>query len=183
MRNAASLIPPGLPGGAIAPGSMFTIDGVRLAPAALPRDGWGHSGLPISEVEIGIEGSGTKISAVPLRISEDRIVAVMPAGAPLGEAHLTVAHSGQRSLPHTIQIVEGSFGIFTVTSDGHAPDFSALAQPVYHAAIPTARPGQALTIWGTGLGRTRAPRGFRRPRKSSGEVGGRGFLLRWCREN
>ena len=40
VRNAASLIPPGLPGGAIAPGSMFTIDGVRLAPTALARDGW-----------------------------------------------------------------------------------------------------------------------------------------------
>ena len=84
----------------------------------------------------------------------------MPAGAPLGEAHLTVTYSGQRSLPQTIQIVEGSFGIFTVTSDGHAPDLGPLAQPVYHTAIPTARSGQVLTIWGTGLGRTREPEVF-----------------------
>src|SRR5581483_7555252 len=139
VRNAANRIPPGLPGGAIAPGSLIAIEGVRLAGPKL---------------DLRIESDGPAVRLAPLRVSDDRILAVVPPDAPIGDARLIVAHSGQQSLPYPLRIVDGSFGIFNITASDESPAFGDFSGPRMNAAITPARPGQTLTIWGTGLGKT-----------------------------
>src|SRR5947208_8508286 len=70
--NAASRMPPSLPGGALAPGARIVIEGLRFDPT--------------SEVRIGA------IALKVLSASPARIEALLPASLATGPAALTVAN-------------------------------------------------------------------------------------------
>ena len=138
--NAASRMPPSLPGGAIARGSVFSIFGDRLGPAAGTA----------SDVKIHVGSSAAAIAARPVFVSPKRIDAIMPSGAPLGSVPVTVTWQGETSLPYGVTVVESGFGIFTRNGQGWGP-----------AILPVGgrgplRPGAIAEIEGTGLGTARA---------------------------
>ena len=73
------------------------------------------------------------------------VVARLSNDIPLGSATLTMSFNGQTSAPAQISIVPSSFGMFT-RGNGVGP---VLAQ---NALTKPARPGDFVTLWGTGLG-------------------------------
>jgi uncharacterized protein (TIGR03437 family) len=95
--NAASRMPPSLGGGAIARGSLFRIEGLRLGPG---------------NATVRVTRSGQSVEAVPIQAGAQEILAILPPDAPLGAAQLTVTFAGQTSLPYDLNIVPSSFGIF-----------------------------------------------------------------------
>lgn len=154
--NAASFLPPGVPGGAIAQGSIFSIFGTRLGPATAVTANSFPLGTNLAGVSITVTQGSTTVNAIPLYVGASQINAVMPSNAPLGVASLRVLVGAGQSNPMTVEIASSAFGIFTATGTGIGPgvlfDYvSQNAQPINSAALP-AQPNQVITMYGTGLG-------------------------------
>jgi len=105
VYNAASQIHPALPGGALAPGARFIVEGIRFRPP----------------VEVRITSAHRTVSARLLSQSGERLEGLMPDDAPLGETQLVVTAAGQPSVPFDLNIVDASPGIFPLADEAGAP--------------------------------------------------------------
>ena len=159
--NAASFFAPGMPGGAIARGSIFTIFGTAIGPAK----GVQVSSFPLQDnfngVSITLTQGATVVNAIPLYVSASQINAVMPSNAPLGWTSLRVVFNNARSNPSPVYIVNDSVGIFSSTGTGIGPGainnfVSAQSQPA-NSLANSAKPGQVVTMFATGLGPITTP--------------------------
>jgi uncharacterized protein (TIGR03437 family) len=153
--NAASFMAAGLPGGSIAQGSIFSIFGSNLGPAASPPLAFP---LPttLGGVSIKVTQGATSVDAIPLFVSAGQINALMPSNAPLGAVSVQVTVNGTRGTLAPARIVTSSFGVFAINSGGTGPGVmqnyvSATQQPI-NAPGTAAKPGQLITLYGTGLG-------------------------------
>ena len=166
--NAGSLMPPDLPSGAIAQGSIFSVYGRGLGPAK----GVTVSALPLQTtfqaVSIRVFQGSTSVNALPIYVSATQINAIMPSNAPQGRVSVQVNYTGSnspyfgpKSNPAPVTVVPNSFGIFAVNGGGFGPGvlqnfISQDSQPI-NSTSQTAAPGQVITMWGTGLGPLNAP--------------------------
>ena len=82
--NGAGFVRPGLPGGKIARGSIFSIFGSDLGPEA----GAEVSSFPLrtslAGVSVKVTQGETSVDAIPLFVRDGQINAIMPSDAPLG---------------------------------------------------------------------------------------------------
>ena len=153
--NAASRTPSILPGGPIARGALFDIEGIRLG-----------TGAQTTSVTVSARGSSLR---VPLyAVSPQRIEGRLPVGAPLGDISLTVTVNGVPSPPYALKVVRANFGIFSRSQKGWGPG-RVDNQATDGSRSPnglrnSAQPGQPLVLSGTGLGPSRPEVwiGFRR---------------------
>ena len=156
ILNAASFMPPGVPGGTIARGSIFTIFGRGIGPttpaqvAAFPLE------TDFKGVTIEVTQGGVTVNAIPIFVSAGQVNAIMPSDAPLGRVSVRITFGGGQSNPASLTIVANSVGIFTATGTGIGPGIfqnfvSQSVQPL-NSAFSTAKPGQVVTMWATGLG-------------------------------
>jgi uncharacterized protein (TIGR03437 family) len=76
--NAASSAPEGLPGGAVARGSTFSIYGRRLGPASSPTLAF-PLGTTLGGVSITVPQGSTTVNAIPVFVSAGQINAIMPS--------------------------------------------------------------------------------------------------------
>jgi len=159
--NAASYAPAGVPGGGIAQGSIFTIFGANLGPTT----GVQATSFPIqtslSNVSIRFVLGSNAVNVLPLYVSAGQINALMPSNAPTGLGALQVTANNQRSNNLPVQVVSSSLGVFSVASSGMGPGVvqnfvSQTNQPVNSLQV-TAKPGDTITVYGTGLGAISAP--------------------------
>jgi uncharacterized protein (TIGR03437 family) len=125
--NTASRIPPTLAGGALAPGSLFTIYGVRF-------------GSSESTTTVTLQHGPTTIAAKVIAVQPKRIDAWLPVGVPLGPALLTVSVNGQPSDSFKVNVDKSNPGLFSRNGEGWGP------------ALPPAHPGQRVSLLGTGFG-------------------------------
>ena len=153
--NAASFAPPGLPNGSIARGSIFSIFGRDLGPTDSPPLAFPLQ-TTLGGVSVEVCQDGNCVAAIPLFVSPGQINAVMPSNAPLGEVSIRVTYNGQAGNFSPGTVAASSLGIFTVNSAGFGPgivqNFLAQDNQPLNSAIATAKPGQVVTLWGTGLG-------------------------------
>lgn len=154
--NAASYMPAGIPAGAIAQGSVFTLFGANLGPATAVT----ANSFPLSNnlggVTITVTQGSNTVNAIPVYVSASQINAIMPSNAPLGTASLRVLFNNAPSNFTPVRIANTAFGIFTALGTGLGPGVvqnfvSQTNQPINEPKI-TAQPGQTITLWGTGLG-------------------------------
>ena len=156
VLNAASYMPPRLPGGAIAQGSIFSVFGARIGPATPQQVNAFPLSTTFSGVSITVTQGSTTVNAIPIYVSSGQINAIMPSNAPIGTASLRVTSPSGVTNVMTVHIAASAFGIFTATGTGLGPgilqNFITQAnQPINSATIP-AQPGQTIILWGTGLG-------------------------------
>jgi uncharacterized protein (TIGR03437 family) len=160
--NAASFLPPEVPGGSLAQGSMFTIFGTDLGPEVPVSATTFPLSTDLEGISISVENESKAIvAAIPLFGRGTQINAIMPSDAPLGEAMMTVTYNGESSPPVPVNIVASAVGIFTSTGIGMGPGsitnfFSATEQPLntHHEPI---EPGGFATFWVTGVAPIDAP--------------------------
>lgn len=154
--NAGSFLPPGLPNGAIARGSMFSVFGRNLGPASAQQ----VSAFPLQPTFAGVAvelSQGTnKVSALPVYVSAAQLNVILPSTTPLGAVSLRVVYNGQTGNPIPINVTAASIGLFSVNGGGFGPGIvqnfvSQASQPI-NSLSATARPGQTEILWGTGLG-------------------------------
>jgi uncharacterized protein (TIGR03437 family) len=154
--NSASFMPAGLPAGAIAQGSIFTVFGNYMGPTT----GVSATSLPLSNalsgVSLTVTQGATTVNALPVYVSASQINAIMPSNAPIGTVSLQVLYNNARSNFTPVRIANTAFGIYTALGTGLGPGalenfVSQTNQPVNGPNVP-AQPGQTITLYGTGLG-------------------------------
>lgn len=146
--NDAGRIPPSLPGGALAPGSRFLMEGPRLGPLTEVRADSKHPVPALGGVTVTINMGERSWKALLLSVSALSIEGILSPDLPAGEATLTVSYGGQNSVPYPIRVVPSSFGIYTKNGRGWGP---GRWQPAIDATHP-AYPGETITLVGSGLG-------------------------------
>jgi uncharacterized protein (TIGR03437 family) len=162
--NAASFMPVELPGGNIARGSIFTIFGDQMG----PPEGVGVSVFPLqrelARVSVKVTQGNRSVDAIPLFANNNQVNAIMPSDAPLGEVAISITFPGTGGtsfFPALVRVVPASFGIFTINSTGSGPaviqNFISEANTPLNSTRESARPGQFVTVWGTGLGAIKTP--------------------------
>lgn len=154
--NAASYMPPGIPGGALARGSMFSVFGRNLGPAAPAQVSAFPLGASFQGVSIRVTQGARSVDVLPVYVSATQINAILPSNAPVGLASLQVTYNGARSNLAPLRIATNGPGLFTATGYGAGPGIfqnyvSATEQPI-NSALDSVKPGQLVTLWGTGLG-------------------------------
>lgn len=156
ILNGASFAPQGLPSGAVAQGSIFSIFGSNLGPATGVRATTYPLNATLSGTSITITQGNTTVNAIPFYVSAGQINAIMPSNAPLGTAALRVSVNGSKSNAVPVQVTTSAFGIIAANSAGNGPGvlqnfIAADNMPVNEPTI-AAQPGQTIILWGTGLG-------------------------------
>jgi uncharacterized protein (TIGR03437 family) len=163
--NAASSSRSPLPNSSIAQGSYFTIYGNNFGPAssvcsATPASCyWSPYPLPTT-----IEGTsasvtvGTTVVPVYMEFAEQlngysQINAVLPSNTPTGTGTLAVTYNGTASATSPITVVASSFGTFAWDEAGSGPGiFTNAVSNQLLTPFASVKPGDYVTIWGTGLG-------------------------------
>ncbi|MCU1334706.1 MAG: hypothetical protein JWO19_287 [Bryobacterales bacterium] len=163
IANSASFAAAGLPAGGIARGSIFSIIGENLGPAGLIIANNYPVGTTLSGVSITVTRGQTTVDALPIAIANNGGVvnAIMPSNAPLGPVSVQVTYNSIKSNPVPATIVNSSFGIYAANAGGFGPGIlqnfvSAASTPINTLTQP-AKPGQAVVLWGTGLGPITGP--------------------------
>lgn len=155
ILNAASYASAKLPSGAIAQGSIFVVFGARMGPAAIAQSGFP---LPATLAGTGVKvTSGGQTLDCPLVYTlAGQLAAILPSRTPVGDATLTVSYNGQTSAARSFKVTASSFGTFSVNSAGSGPGVvqnyeNATSVPI-NSVLKSAKPGQTLILYGTGLG-------------------------------
>ncbi|HLY20480.1 MAG TPA: hypothetical protein VKR61_24805 [Bryobacteraceae bacterium] len=170
VSNAASqsLVP--LPNSAIAAGSLFSIYGTGFGlPASTCVTNyygcyWKPYPLPtsIQGTSVSVTVGGTTLPAYIEYAAtggiQSQINAVLPSNTPAGAGTLTITSNGATSAAFPITVTAHSFGIFTWNSAGTGPGImtnavtNQLFLPFPSGEAGPSKPGDYVTIWGTGLG-------------------------------
>lgn len=152
VSNAASYALPPLQNSPIAQGSFFAVFGSNLGPSTFAY--WGTYPLPtdLEGTSISVTVGGTTTDAIIEFVSTGQVNAVLPSNTPTGDGTLTVTVNGTASAPFDITVIDSSFGAFAWNAAGTGPgivqDTSYVLLTPYH----TTKPGDYVTLWGTGLG-------------------------------
>jgi uncharacterized protein (TIGR03437 family) len=154
--NTASYALSGLPNGGLAQGSMIAIFGRNLGPTAIAQ----ASSFPLPKALGGtsarLTAGGASFDLILTYSLASQVGAIIPSNTPVGAAQLTVTFNGQTSANFAVNIVRSSFGIFTANQGGSGPaiaqNFNTQTDQPINSILNAARPGQTITLWGTGLG-------------------------------
>jgi uncharacterized protein (TIGR03437 family) len=151
VLNNSSETPFGYPNYGIAPSSLFVITGSSLADPGTPvPQSTAPPGLPLTlnGASISVTVNGTTTEPPIYYTSPTQIAAVLPAATPVGT--VTVTYHGITSAPMQIQVVPSAVGFnFYYTNTAAVTDANSGALLTYTNA---ATPGEAVTLWSTGLG-------------------------------
>jgi uncharacterized protein (TIGR03437 family) len=153
VLNPASNTPAGLPNSGIAQGSIFVVYGKNLGPAtiatapALPLPT--TAGLAGTSVTVSV--NGTIVTAPMVYTLATQVAAVLPSGTPVGAGTLTVTYNGASgTVP--ITVVQSNFGISSVNLSGSGPAVVTFPNFSVITVGNSAKPGDIVVLWGTGLG-------------------------------
>ncbi len=152
--NAASFMPPGLPSGAIAQGSVISIFGSNLGPASSPTLTFPLQ-TTLGNVSITLTQGSTVVQAIPIFVSAGQVNAIVPSNTPPGQVSLRLMFNSSRSNPAPILITTAAVGIFAAAAGvgpGILQNFVTQDQQPINSLTAPAQPNQTITLWGTGLG-------------------------------
>jgi uncharacterized protein (TIGR03437 family) len=152
--NAANFAPVGLPNGSIAQGSLFSIFGASLGPAQGVTAGSFPLQTTLGNVSITVGQGAAAVKAIPYFVSAGLVNAIMPSNAPLGLQPVYVTYNSVQSNASPVTIVATSFSFFSFNGIGTGPAAAANlgGAQAYNSPTVTAKPGQPVVIYGTGLG-------------------------------
>jgi uncharacterized protein (TIGR03437 family) len=150
--NSASYSPPGSPGAGIAQGSMFTVFGEGLGPAALEKAPGFPLPLELAGSWIRIRSGDAERSAPIVYVSATQAAAILPSDIPLGRAVAVAVRDGEESQPFAFTVVRSAFGIYTLNSAGTG--YGVITDSRYIPSTPgfAIPAGATAILWGTGLG-------------------------------
>jgi uncharacterized protein (TIGR03437 family) len=160
--NGAKFTPSDFPGSALAPGALITIMGVNLGPVNPVAAG----SLPLPTILGGTEVVvNDTASCAMIYASAQQVNCQLPSNLNGGQIRLLLRTHDQdqirESAPFTAALVSANFGFFTMNGNGRGPgaalNFISGGQYQQNGARATARPGQVMLMYGTGLGATDPP--------------------------
>jgi uncharacterized protein (TIGR03437 family) len=143
-------------GNVVARGSLILISGARLGPDAPVRASAGTLPTSLGGTSVSISVDGQRFDAPLLYVVAGEIAAVVPSVTPAGSGSVTVARESLASEPSPVSVVPASFGAFTLSAasagDSVFSRFQSQSSMNMNELSGYAKPGQEVTLWGTGLG-------------------------------
>lgn len=159
--NAATSAPGGLPNGSIALGSFFTVYGAALGPTPAVQAKTFPLDTTLGGVSITVGQGANAVKAIPYFVSAGLVDAIMPSNAPTGLQPMTVTLNGTTSPPSPVNVVATSFNFFAFNGAGFGPaaatNFNSDGTITFNSPQATAKPGQVVIAYGTGLGPITTP--------------------------
>jgi uncharacterized protein (TIGR03437 family) len=150
--NAGSDLPPGFPNSGLAQGCVFVIYGSNLGPGNLVQATTLPFPTNLAGTSITITVGGTTTNALIDYTSAGQVAAVLPSSTPVGNGTLTLTNPGGTSGSTPITVVASNFGIVTLNNSGAGPAVVTNANNQAITITNSAKPGDELVLWGTGLG-------------------------------
>ena len=144
--------------GTVAQGSLFIVFGMNIGPAQLvPATSYpllnqlGGTSITVM--------SGTAILACPMVYSAAGVAAaILPSNTPPGRGTVNLTYNGQPTpFPVQINVVPSAPGIYTSTSSGLGPGVFTTLDGIVKTFAVTAKPGETVVAWVTGLGPISGP--------------------------
>jgi uncharacterized protein (TIGR03437 family) len=153
LQNNYSFLLPGTPNYGLAPGTIFIMYGSNMAPAGLLSQGFNPTlNKNLGGVSVKFTVGATTTEAIPYYVSPTQIAAILPSNTPLGAGTVRVTYNGLTSAPFAVTIVQGAFGIMTMSGNGIGQ--AAVMDLNYNLLGITnaANPDQYVIFWGSGQG-------------------------------
>lgn len=154
--NTASYIVRGLPNSGLAQGSMIAIFGRNIGPTAIAQAGSFPLPTTLGGSSARLTAGGQNFDLFLTYSIATQIGAIIPSNVPVGSATLAVSFNGQTSATIPVEIVQSQLGIFTINQAGSGPavvqNVNSESDRPINTIIASARPNQAMILWGTGLG-------------------------------
>jgi len=168
VSNAGSFIPSTYPNGGVTRGGTFIVK------AAIGSTPLGVCGVTVASkfpIATNMGGTSMKITVggtsvdVPMiyvvatgpctTTGIDQLAGIVPSNTPTGTGTLTVSYNGQSGTA-PITVVDRGFGFFTINQGGTGAaiiqNFNSATDLVINTLATSAKPGQVVIGWGTGLG-------------------------------
>jgi len=155
--NASSELPD------IARGSWFVVFGTGLGPASISVQNGAPYPAALSGTSITFTpaSGGTPVSALMYYTLATQAAGMLPSSTPTGAYDVKVTYNQKTSTASRVNVVERNFGFATQASNGQGP-----AQATYGGydlnrfttgtlgqwSLRPAKPGDAMVLWGTGIG-------------------------------
>lgn len=164
VSNAASFSLSPLQSSAIAQGAFFSVFGSGFGGAAAScgtgfvNCAWGAYPLPttVANTSVSVTVNGTTVAPfISFAVnfgSYSQINAVLPSTTPTGPGTLTVTTSGTATAAFPITVAAATFGTFAINQAGTGPGVIFDAKSVILTPFHTAKPGDIVVLWGSGLG-------------------------------
>jgi uncharacterized protein (TIGR03437 family) len=151
VENNYGLVPQGLPNYGLAPSTLFFIQGTNLANTTTALLSSSAPGLQttVSGVTVTVTSGTTTLPCPLYYLSPTQIDAVLPGSTPTGTATITVNNNGTQSTAFSITVVQSAFGILSYNGS-LAAAYDANNNLI--SASNAANPGQAIVLWGSGVG-------------------------------
>ena len=142
----------------IAQGSLFVVFGENIGPQAFIQVSTFPVPPQIGGTAITVVSGSTVLSCPMIYSESGQAAAILPSNTPLGRASLSLTYNGMPTpFPVMINVLPSSAGIYTLSSSGLGPGvFTAVDYSVKTFAA-TAKPGDTVTAWATGLGPINGP--------------------------
>lgn len=153
LQNNYSYLLPDNPNYGIAQGSIFIIKGSNLAntTTALQNPPLQTS---LNGVSARVTVNGASTDVIWYYVTPNQLGGILPSRTPVGTGAITVTNSSGSSAPAPIRVVQSAFGTLTLDGTGTGPAAVYDANYAFLSASNSARPGETLILYGTGLGPT-----------------------------
>jgi len=178
VQNNYSYILPGMPNYGIAPGTLFIVVGTNLSSSAAPvLQSSAPPGLPksLNQTSISVNVNGVTTNPPLYYTSATQLAAVLPSTTPVGDGTITVSYNGQTSATAPIHVVPGAIGLDTLYGTGNGLGLATDANFNVLGLTRSATPGQAITLWGSGIGADTANDDLTYPQKQNNFAGKNGL--------
>jgi uncharacterized protein (TIGR03437 family) len=155
IQNNYSYIRPGLSNYGIAPGSIFVAFGSGLSSTDPPvLQSSAAPGLPttLNQTSLSVTVNGVKTTPAIYYTSATAVAAVLPSNTPVGIGSLTVTYNGTTSLSAPIQVVASAPGLDSLYGSGSGLGVATDANGAVIGFTNSAKPGQTIILWGSGIG-------------------------------
>ncbi len=153
LQNNYSFLLADTPNYGIARGSIFIIYGGGMAAPELVVGGFDPALDPnLGGVSVEVTVGGVTTEAIPYYVSATQISAILPSATPAGDGVITVTYNGETSPPFAIEVVESAFGLMTMSGNGLGQAVLMDADFTLLGATNPPVAGQAIILWGSGLG-------------------------------
>ena len=155
MQNNYSYILPGLPNYGIAPGALFIIKGTNLSNQPLSSlQSSAAPGLPktLNGTSVAVTVNGTTTQLPIYYTSPSQLGVVLPSSVAVGNGTIVVTNAGTPGTATPIQVVKSALGLDTLLGSGTGAGVATDAGGNVFTPTSSAAPGQAIVLWGSGLG-------------------------------
>ena len=145
-------------GNNLAQGSIFVVFGSGFGPSQLLQADTYPLPSQVGGVSITVTSGTVTVTCPMIYATAGSAAAILPSNVPVGKAQLTLTNNQQATLfPTPVTVVASSAGMYSLSSSGQGPGVFTGIDGAPNTFSASAKTGDIVTAWGTGLGPVSGP--------------------------